>query len=416
MAELELDAIVLADDPLSSVKVGGLPAYERAVRVAHRVGASRVFVVEKGPRDALVAWRGTRNCPLLVIRGDQLVDVALLGPLVAAMPVDGVAIAIDPLDRYAGAYIAAGIAAPRAAVALASGENSAAFIGAADAARISTDESARHPIATPADLAAAEQLLVRTPPRSADDPVTRGLFRPISERLTQMLLATPITPNQVWTICVVMVALGCGLTALPGISKTIAGAAVMLIAAHLHRRDAEIARIKLLPTQSGVWLEMIVHELSTAGYVTALGLHCHAAFGGGSWIAGTAIGVASLGWAVYCLYFNVIVAVGSGDSDDYAARFEIAPGSSRSAVRLAPVRAPAHGPVQAIASYALRRDFIAWIALLLAVLHVTYVAFWLLVITGIVAALVMTIDHLQLRKLLRSIADAGQTIEAPRAA
>ncbi|NLG63536.1 MAG: hypothetical protein GX539_14960, partial [Candidatus Cloacimonetes bacterium] len=42
----ELDAIVLADDPLARVRIAGLPAFERAARVARRVGAARIVVVD----------------------------------------------------------------------------------------------------------------------------------------------------------------------------------------------------------------------------------------------------------------------------------------------------------------------------------------------------------------------------------
>ena len=41
-----MDAIVLADDPLSGVRIAGLTARERAVRVARRAGAERVLVVD----------------------------------------------------------------------------------------------------------------------------------------------------------------------------------------------------------------------------------------------------------------------------------------------------------------------------------------------------------------------------------
>ena len=78
----ELDAIILAEDPLARVRIAGLAAAERAVRVARRAGATRVRVVT-GPADRaeLVNWRTARTCPLLVIRADQLVHTPLVQPL-----------------------------------------------------------------------------------------------------------------------------------------------------------------------------------------------------------------------------------------------------------------------------------------------------------------------------------------------
>ena len=102
----ELDAIILADDPLSRVRIAGLTARERAVRVATKVGAARVLTVD-GARDHVVAWRDGRTCPLLVIRADQLVHPPLVTPLLAAdHGGDGVAVAVGPDGGYAGGFLA----------------------------------------------------------------------------------------------------------------------------------------------------------------------------------------------------------------------------------------------------------------------------------------------------------------------
>src|SRR5574338_100994 len=94
MVDTGLAAIVLATDPLSRVRIAGLAACERAVRVARRVGARRVSVIDKdAARAELVGWRGARTGRLLVIRADQLVHTPLVEPLVAAA---GDAVAVVP--------------------------------------------------------------------------------------------------------------------------------------------------------------------------------------------------------------------------------------------------------------------------------------------------------------------------------
>src|SRR5690349_13904053 len=94
---VDLDAIVLATEATSLVRVAGLRAVERGKRVAARVGATRVFVVEKTAQLAeLTAWRANRSCPLLVINANQLVHTGLAAPLIEALPRDGVAMAVVP--------------------------------------------------------------------------------------------------------------------------------------------------------------------------------------------------------------------------------------------------------------------------------------------------------------------------------
>ena len=176
---------MLADDPLARVRIAGLAAHERARRSALKVGATRVLVIDSD-RAGLAAWRDGRDCPLLVIRADQLVHPPLVAPLVApgTLPTDGVAIAVGPTGAYAGAYVATGSAAGNAIAALAKGENNAAFVGAADAVRVPHGEIARHPIATPEDRRGAQQMLYRLLIKPQDNAITRYLFRPISLPLT----------------------------------------------------------------------------------------------------------------------------------------------------------------------------------------------------------------------------------------
>ena len=85
----ELDAIVLADDPLAQTRIAGLRAHERAARVARRAGATRVLVLDGTiARQTAIAWRTSIDepRPLLVIRANQLVHTPLVTPLVAAFP------------------------------------------------------------------------------------------------------------------------------------------------------------------------------------------------------------------------------------------------------------------------------------------------------------------------------------------
>jgi hypothetical protein len=426
----QLDAVILADDPLAQIKVAGLTACERAVRVAKRVGATRVLVI-RGTRSGLVAWRSTANGPVLVIRADQLVHTPLVAPLVAAIPADGVAVAVGDDDRYAGAFVATGAAAARAIEALAAGDEQAVIAG--EVIRVRHGEIARHPLATVEDRAAAHRLLYRILVKPQDNAITRWLYRPVSLPLTRLLVWTPITPNQISLLIAVLVAIGCWLTAHESMSMVIAGTLTILVSAYLDCCDGEIARVKLLSSRFGAWMDTVVDELSSVGYMVALGYHCHLYYGprffgdlGGDlgmdpWLAGVVIGVVTYALTIYGVYYNIIVAVGSANSQDYVARFEAVPGEHPNSMRLRPaaVKEPTRqlpGWLQPIASFlpnVVRRDFIAWGSVVLAVLHLTQVAFITLVVGGVVSAVVIAIDHVRLRRLRASIVRAGHILESP---
>jgi CDP-alcohol phosphatidyltransferase-like enzyme len=424
---MELDAVVLFD-ALSQQVVAGLTAGERAVRVARRAGATRVLVVDR-VRDQLAAWRGARRGPLLVLRADQLVHPPLVTPLVAAAPADGLAIAVGPDGAYAGALLATGERAGQVIEALARGDGDAAIAGAATL-RVPHGEIARHPIATPDERRAAHRLLYRILIKPQDNAITRYLYRPISSPLTRLLVWTPITPNQISYLVAAIVALGCWLTASASTARVIAGTAVILAAAYLDCCDGEVARLKLLSSRLGAWIDTIIDELSSVGYMAALGWHCHLAYGPrylgdlgfDPWLAGIALGVVTYGGAMYCIYYNIIVGVGSANSQDYAGSFEVVPGGRPGSVRLRPAaarpivpRRELAGWLAAIATYApyvVRRDFISWAALGFVVLHGAAVLFAGLTLGGIVTFAIVAIDHIQLRRLRRSIVRGGQILES----
>jgi phosphatidylglycerophosphate synthase len=426
---MDLDAIVLSD-ALSGVMIAGLSAGERAIRVARRVGASRVLVVDPG-RAGLVAWRGDRTCPVLVIRADQLVHPPLVAPLCAAAP-EGLAIAVGPEGDYAGALRATGPDATAVIAALARGDSDAA-IAAGATARVAHGAIARHPIATPAERRAAHRWLYRILIKPQDNAITRYLYRPISFPLTRVLVWTPISPNQVSYLVAALVALGCWLTAGPSFAGVTAGTAVILAASYLDCCDGEIARVKLLSSRWGAWLDTVVDELTTLGYLAALGWHCHRVYGprffGAAgdalgvdpWLAATIAGVAAVAWTMYCIYYNLVVVVGSANSQDYAGRVEVVPGATPRSVRVQPRVVDPAAPRRVLprwlalpvtyAPYLIRRDFIAWAALGVAIMHATHLLFALFFVGSIVTVVIVAIDHARLRRLQRSLVRRGLTLE-----
>jgi hypothetical protein len=440
VATIELDAIVLASDPLSRVRIAGLSARERAIRVAKRVGASHVHVVDAPATvEELRAWRAGRTNPLLVIEANQLVHTPLVAPLIEGLPRTGLVLASVPenaavgdltVGSYAGAFVANGNVVDDAFVAIAAGDVTR-IARISDAHRIPHGQIARAPIATPEQRRAAQRLLYRILIKPQDNAITRYLYRPVSFPLTRLLVWTPITPNQISYLVAALVAVGLWVTAHRSMNMALLGTVIVLAASYLDCCDGEVARVKLLSSRFGAWVDTVVDEMSSIGYMVAIGWHCHLHFGpqylgalpSDPWKVAIAISVVTYLWSVYCIYYNIIVAVGSANSQDYVGRFEVVPGTQPNSVRLAPAAAkalPAKEPrpawLEFIATYApymARRDFISWFSVLLAALHLTQVAFGMFVAGGLISFVVLTIDHVKLRSLRRSIERRGQLLEAP---
>ncbi len=437
-----LDAIVLADGSGTAMPVVGLSLAERARRVAVRAGARRVLVARD--RAAIAAWWSEAAAvrSVLVVRAtDQLVHPPLVGGLVATAAERAVAVAppaaaatdVAP-GAYAGALLGRGAAADQLVAALVRGEDDRALGAAALAAgavAVPHGEIARHPATTTTERTAAARLLYRSIHKPQDNAITRYLYRPVSFPLTRLLVHTPVTPNQVSYAVAVLIALGCWLTARGPMGSAIAGTALCLVASYLDCCDGEIARLKLLSSKFGAWLDTVVDELSQLAYMLAVGWHCRAYFGVDylgalgfdPWLWAMAIATLTYAISIYCIYFNIIVVVGSANSQDYVGRFEVVAGAEPGSVRLRPAasqpiatageRHPALTWIATYAPYIVRKDFVSWLALILAVGHQTQVAFLLLVVGGPATAVVVGLDHLRLRLQLRAIARRGARVTRP---
>ncbi len=424
-----LAAIVLADAPLAdTTRIAGLSLAERAERVARAVGATAVFVVRNpDDRGALRSF-----CPaaerLLVIRaGEQLVHPPLVRPLVelggdAVATVPASAAAADLAEgAYAGAFITARLA--EICGALADGADDACLAaGLLDdgALRRPHGEIARHPARTSDERAAAEQLLYRILAKPQDNAIAKLLFRPLSRPLTKLLAATPITPNQITTLTMIMAVIGLWLAASADLTSVLLGSLVILASNYVDCCDGEIARLKLRTSKLGAWYDTIVDELSSLGYMLALGWHCHLHFGPayfGSaaaltspfdpWLVLTAAGAFTYLVSLYCVYFNIIRVARSANSQDYISRVEVVAGGAPGewelrVVAAKPMSLPPSWPswITFIVDWApniVRRDFIVWASLVLVAIGLTDAVFLTMVVGGVLTAFVVTFDHLRLR-------------------
>jgi phosphatidylglycerophosphate synthase len=409
------------------LRVAGLSLAERACRVARRVGASEVFLVEtEQDLQRLQGWR-PRADRLLVLRAqDQLVHPPLVTPLVEQA---GTVVAVAPRTadaadlregEYAGAFISDRVQATLAALAAGRGDRALAHeLLATGAVTRPHGPIARHPVTCPKERAAAEKLLYQTLVKPQDNIIARALFRPVSLAMTRVLVATPVTPNQLTTVTMILVALGLWLTAQPQPSSAILGSLVILLSNYVDCCDGEIARLKLCSSRLGAWYDTIVDELSSLGYMLALGWHCHLHAGArmapafDPWLAAMTLGAVTYAISLYCVYFNIILVARSANSQDYVSRVELAAGDRPGSWELRPVAQkpmalPASWPRQLVATVGwlpnmIRRDFIVWASLLLVTAGLAKGVFAAMVAGGVVTATVVLLDHLQLRAQLGAL-------------
>jgi phosphatidylglycerophosphate synthase len=105
--------------------------------------------------------------------------------------------------------------------------------------------------------------------------VSRVLNRPISRRITSVLLKFPIHPNG-WTISIFVLPLIAGVFLVRGgYASVVIGAAIFQAFSILDGCDGEIARAKNLESKFGERLDNFCDFLASLIYVLALGLGLH---------------------------------------------------------------------------------------------------------------------------------------------
>jgi hypothetical protein len=110
--------------------------------------------------------------------------------------------------------------------------------------------------------------------------VSRFLNRPISRRITHLLLKFPIRPS-VWTISIfVLPIIACVFFVRGDYVSIVIGAAIFQLFSILDGCDGEIARAKNLESKFGERLDQVCDFLASLLYVLGLGLGLHRSSGG----------------------------------------------------------------------------------------------------------------------------------------
>jgi len=391
---VSFDVIVLAVGPAARAhKVCGLTLAERGRRVANKLGATRVKLVESAADAAeLPAWVADRD--LLIIRvSDQVVHFALID----AVRGGGARIAITPEGDYAGAiWIPAADVAEVALFANDPENGDAELAKQWRASKHATEhvhgEIARHRAVTREERQAATKMLFGVIYKSQDGPLSKLLFRPIAYPITRAFLPTPLTPNHVTFIACALALTGCAIIAWPSYQAAVIGSLLQHLAGYFDCTDGEIARLKHEGSKAGQWFDTVSDEATTVCYLAGIGIHVYQRHPG-AWFQpyiGWAIplGVACSLTSVYVIYYYLIKVARSGNSQDYPVK----PDS-----KMKPI------------AWMVQRDFVGLMSLVLAVLNLTEVAFVGLFLGALASAATLLPEHLQLRRDLAS----GRVVPKP---
>ncbi len=415
MSLATFDAVIVAAAPTAAARVLGLTLVERGRRVAGKLGARRIFVLD-GPAGghALTRWAADLgDAGLLILRaGDQVVHLPLVEPLLAATGERR--IAVDDQRTYAGAlYAEPGPAADAAIAALVESSDDRALAARwSDATAVPHGDLARHPATTPEQRKGAERMLLRLLHKSEDGPVTKYVYRPVSRPLTRLLVHTPITPNQVSYLVLVIGMIGCWFTAQRGQTSLIIGTSLVLIAGFIDGCDGEIARLRLLSSKFGAWIDTVVDELTTTVFFVCIGWHVHLHRPADWVIPSIWVGAICYVLLIYGIYYFLIVVSKTGNSQHYLGKLEIVDDPELGlGLRARPVGPPSLPPwlrkVGTALAQVIRRDFINLGSVAIAFVDgylFIYICMWL---GGVVTVMIILPEHIRLRLQLRELARRG---------
>jgi phosphatidylglycerophosphate synthase len=393
-------ALILAPPASDPRVITGLTLAERARRVVRQSGISDDRVVLVRSADELAAQRSRlRGQPLLLlVAADQVVAASLLAPL--RLSQGGNRVAVDPGrgGENAGAWALDAEAADAALDAVA-GSFDKDLLGLALATefeRVEVDRRARFPIRAAADLKAAIRWQYELVNKPLDAPICRYFYRPLARPLTILFLRTPLTPNAISVISILLSLVGCAIAASPDPARHVWGLVMLLAGGIVDANDGEVARLRLEMSKTGAWLDAMGDDMARIALL--LGIGGHVAAMQPSWpvwsitIASVAMTVLSL----VLIYWYCIFVIQSSNNQDYTKALQIGPG-----VRSEGRRSVGQW-IADLGAQIVRRDFIDLAVVFVALAGGSTVTFSLLSLGSLVTLIVVVPTHLKIVKALRS--------------
>ncbi|NOZ69141.1 MAG: NTP transferase domain-containing protein [Deferribacteres bacterium] len=121
----------------------------------------------------------------------------------------------------------------------------------------------------------AERHLMEKLQKSSDGPVSRYLNRPLSMRLTEYLVQTRITPNQISVISFVLSMAAAAFFFMSGYVPLVIGALIAQASSVIDGCDGEVARLKHCGSDFGGWFDAVLDRYADALMLFGLTWHAY---------------------------------------------------------------------------------------------------------------------------------------------
>jgi phosphatidylglycerophosphate synthase len=157
---------------------------------------------------------------------------------------------------------------------------------------VRADEVAGVTLASPRDRRRAEWALLESLPKSYQGLTDALVNRHISLRITRLLAKTPITPNIVTAVALLVGLTAAALLVWGGRAGVIVGGVLIQAQSIVDSCDGELARLRFQFSAFGQWLDNVADDVVDAALMFGLG----AAAGGDTW---PIIGAAAAGGRVF---------------------------------------------------------------------------------------------------------------------
>ncbi len=404
------NALVIAPPTGDRRVITGLTLAERARRVAVLAGIAKDRVILVRSAEELAAVRPRlEGAPLLLLTAaDQVVAASLLAPL--RLGQRGNRLAVDPsrAGELAGAWAVdaehASAALDAVAQTLASPAGATGVLSLALPAellfeRLEVDRRARFPIRAAsgaADLRAAIRWQYELVNKPLDAPICRYFYRPLARPLTILFLRTPLTPNAISVISILLSLVGCYIAASADPMTHVWGLVMLLAGGIVDANDGEVARLRLESSKTGAWLDAMGDDMARIALLLGMGGHvAHLHPDLPVWpvtIASAVMTVLSL----VLIYWYCIFVINSTNNQDYTKALQIGPG-----VRVEEQRSIGAW-IADMAAQIVRRDFIDLAVVFVALAGGSAISFSLLALGSVVTLVIVVPTHLKIVKALRT--------------
>ena len=123
-------------------------------------------------------------------------------------------------------------------------------------------------------LKKAETAFLNSLKKPTDGPVSRYINRPLSIRITKLLVERDITPNTISLASFFMCLMGAVCFVFKSYALLLLGGMLAQAASIVDGCDGEVARVKFMETEFGAWFDAVLDRYADALLLTGLSLHC----------------------------------------------------------------------------------------------------------------------------------------------